>query len=42
MTGGPLKWIDTLIDPTVASLDVSGDPVATMGLHERLFGGSVA
>ena len=41
-TGGPLDWIDTLIDPEVAELETGGDPDVTLGLlhglHERLFG----
>ncbi len=45
-TGGPLEWIDTLVDPAVASLKSGGDPEVTLGLlqglHERLFGVAVA
>ncbi len=41
-SGAALDWIDTLIDPSAAKLDVSGSlevPLALLdGLHEALFG----
>lgn len=40
-TAPPRGWIDTLIDPSVASVDFGGDPQFVFsllyGLHERLF-----
>lgn len=45
-SAGPRAWIDTLIDPSVAAVDFSGDPQFTLGLlgglHEALFGTPVA
>jgi hypothetical protein len=44
-TGAPIDWLDTLIDPSVAKLDTSGDLQICSelldGLHETLFGVSV-
>jgi hypothetical protein len=41
-SAGPAAWIDTLIDPSVAAVDFSGDPQFAFrllyGLHEALFG----
>lgn len=40
-TGSPANWIDTLIDPSAAELDASGDLQVCFdlltGLHEKLF-----
>ncbi len=44
-TGAPIDWLDTLIDPSVAKVEASGDPQICLGLfdglHETLFGVSV-
>jgi hypothetical protein len=41
-TGAPIDWLDTLIDPSAAKLDTSGDLQICLGLldglHEKLFG----
>jgi hypothetical protein len=41
-SAAPGAWIDTLIDPSVAAVDFSGDPQFALGLlgglHEELFG----
>jgi hypothetical protein len=41
-SASPSAWIDTLIDPSVAAVDFSGDPQFAFGLleglHEELFG----
>ena len=45
-TGAPIDWLDTLIDPSLAKVEASGDPQICLGLldglHETLFGNSGA